>query len=360
MQRRTFVLTAGAAAAAAAAQSLNEVRLDNGHMRVTLLPSGARISSVVLADDKTGMNPLWDPGPKNNSPALGHFPCLDGFGSPSPEERAAGFPGHGEAVRCAFEAQSQSSDLLVLTGTLPLAQERVTRTFRLPKGSNALWVRTKVESLLSIDRPIAWAEHATIGSPFLEPRLTVVDVSGTRSQTRPYTAKAQHRLASNREFTWPNAPLTDGSSVDIRAVPPSPDSGDHTTTVVTGDWAFVSAIHTTKNLLVAWIWKAADFPWLQNWESYPNTGRLARGLEFSTQPFDLPRRQVVQMHRLLDTPTYRWLPAKSTIETEFAMVWTRVPEGFSQVARISSEGGRIALHDASGRSVPISAPPAAG
>ena len=243
---------------------------------------------------------------------------------------------------------------------MPLAQERVTRTFLLPKGSNALWVRTKVESLLSVDRPIAWAEHATIGSPFLEPRVTVVDLSGTRSQTRPYTEKARHRLASDQAFTWPNAPLAAGGSVDLRSVPESPDSGDHTTTVVTGEWAYASAIHTSKNLLVAWIWKTADFPWLQNWESYPNTGRLARGLEFSTQPFDIPRRAAVDMHRLLDTPTVRWLPAKSSIETEFAMVWTRVPEGFRRVTRIASEGGRIALHDDGGRSVAISGPPAAG
>ena len=353
MQRRSFLYAAGAAAAYA--QAPNEVRLDNGHMRVTLLPNGARISSAILADDKTGLNPLWDPGPKHTAPGIGHFVCLDGFGSPSAEERAAGFPGHGEAVRTPFEVQSQSAESLVLSTTLPLAQERVTRTFRLPKGGNALWVRTKVESLLAIDRPIAWAEHATIGSPFLEPRVTVVDVSGTRSQTRPYTEKGRRRLASNREFTWPNAPLADGGSVDIRSVPGSPNSGDHTTTVVAGagEWAFASAIHTTKNLMVAWIWKSAEFPWLQNWESYPSTGILARGLEFSTQPFDVPRRQVVEMHRLLDTPTFRWLPAKSAIDTEFAMVWTRVPEGFTRVARITSAGGQIALHDASGRQVTV-------
>ena len=353
MRRRAFLYAAGAAAAYS--QTSNEVRLENGMLRVTVLPQGARIPSVVFADDKTGMNPLWDPGPKSAGPGVGHFVCLDGFGSPSTEERAAGFPGHGEAVRAAFTTESQSTDSVTMSATLPLAQERVTRTFRLPKGSNALWVRTKVESLLAIDRPIAWAEHATIGSPFLEPLLTAVDVSGTRSQTRPYTDRGRHRLAPNREFTWPNAPLADGGSVDIRVAPPSPNSGDHTTTVVagTGEWAFASAIHTTKNLMVAWIWKSADFPWLQNWESYPNTGRLARGLEFSTQPFDVPRRQVVEMHRLLDTPTFRWLPAKSTIETEFAMVWTRVPEGFTRVTRISTEGDKISLHDASGRSIAV-------
>ena len=36
------------------------------------------------------------------------------------------------------------------------------------------------------DRPAVWAEHATIGSPFLAPQITVVDVSATRSQIRPY------------------------------------------------------------------------------------------------------------------------------------------------------------------------------
>ena len=39
-----------------------------------------------------------------------------------------------------------------------------------------------------------------------------------------------------------------------------------------------------------------------------------RGMEFATQPYDLTRREVIQANSMFDTPTYRWLPAKSEDE----------------------------------------------
>ena len=50
---------------------------------------------LILNDDRGGVNPLLAD--------LGHFVCVDGFGPVSPEERAAGLPGHGEAHRVAWK-----------------------------------------------------------------------------------------------------------------------------------------------------------------------------------------------------------------------------------------------------------------
>ena len=43
-------------------------------------------------------------------------------------------------------------------------------------GENIVYVESRLENLLGFDRPVNWAEHATIGSPFLESGATVVDV----------------------------------------------------------------------------------------------------------------------------------------------------------------------------------------
>ena len=45
------------------------------------------------------------------------------------------------------------------------------------------WTR-EVENLLAIDRPISWAEHATIGPPFLEPGKVIVDMPADRCRVR--------------------------------------------------------------------------------------------------------------------------------------------------------------------------------
>ena len=340
-------------------QSVSEgpaaLSLSNDRIEVSILSVGATVASVILKDDPDKLNPLWNP--RRPGSGYGHFLCLDGFGAPSPEEAKAGLPGHGEAVRQSFSPSTEpGSRAVTLTAVLPIAQERLTRTYSMVDGAPVLYVRSRLESLLGIDRPLVWAEHATIGSPFLEAGITAVDVSGTQSQTRPYGQQQQRRLANNVSFSWPNAPLADGGTADLRVAPVPPKSGDHTTTLMEpqSEWAWATAIHPRRKVMVAWVWLRNDFPWLQNWEWYRPDG-MARGLEFSTQPFDIPRREAVGMHKLFDTPTYRWLPAKSAVETQFAIVYTRVPDGFAKVSAVRVGGGQIVFVSGGGQELAVAA-----
>jgi hypothetical protein len=72
---------------------------------------------------------------------------------------------------------------------------------------------------------------------------------------------------------------------------------------------------------------------------------MARGMEFSTQPFDLPRREVVTTGTMFDTPLYRWLPAKSSVKTRFLLFYAHVPNGFTKVDDIKVENGQILIID---------------
>lgn len=335
------------------------VALANDRVEVLILPQGATIASIILKDDPAGLNPLWNPGEKSGAIGIGHFLCLDGFGQTSPQEQKAGLPFHGEAMRAAFKRESGDAASVTFSARLPLVQERVTRTYRLRPGENVLYVRTRVESEVAFDRPMVWAEHGTIGSPFLKRGVTAMDIGGTRSQTRVWKDRGrgpvQRRLASGREFQWPAAPTLDGAAVDLRTAPQQPGSGDHTTTLIdpSRTYGFATALHPGKRLLVGWIWRRADFPWLQNWEHYPAEGVLARGLEFATQPFDIPRREAVALAGMFDAPVFRWLPAKSVIEADFILFYTRVPEGFARVKDVRVSDGTIVLDDGTGNSVEL-------
>jgi hypothetical protein len=219
------------------------------------------------------------------------------------------------------------------------------------EGENIVYVNSRLESLLGFDRPAVWAEHATIGSPFLEPGITVVDMPAVKAKTRPYNnarpGRLPHRLPSGVEFTWPNAPALTGGSVDLRAAPVDPNSGDHTTSLMdpSRKFVFVTALHPSKRLVLGYVFRASDFPWIQSWENYPANGKLARGLEFSTQPFDVPRREAVQLGSLFEAPTYRWLPAKSAIDSVFLMFYARIPDGFTRVDDVQLENNRIVVSD---------------
>jgi hypothetical protein len=340
------------------------VVLSTSKLGVTVMTKGSTLASLTLNDDSEKLSPLWNPmrmarelgRPVTFDGGAGHFVCVDGFGPASAEERAAGLPFHGEAHTETFAVHSErhgSSVAVTLTATLPIVHEVFTRTFRVIDGENVVHVESELESLLGFDRPVNWAEHATIGSPFLEAGVTVVDVSGSRSRTRPYTSvengDVQRRLKPDQDFTWPLAPGLDGKMVDLRQTPEHPHFLDHAATLLYPDseLGWVTAINPKKRLIVGYVFRRADCPWLQYWGNYRPTQKMARGMEFSTQPFDVPRREAVTAGTMFGVPTYRWLPAKSKIKTRFLIFYARIPEGFNKVDDVTIENGRIVILDRS-------------
>ncbi len=376
----TLALTLASAAATAQVvephsyRGRSSFRIASDLVELVVLTGGGSIASITLPDDGEALNPLWDSlrgdrqqgRAERESGAVGHFVCVDGFGPPSEQERAAGLQGHGEAHRLEWSTEFAGAEdgaaVLRQRVMLPRVRETLRREIRVARGESVAYVRSTLESLLDFDRPVNWAEHATIGSPFLDRGVTVVDISPARAITRPRDAASRnglaHRLASGTEFEWPQAPARAGGTVDLRAAPEASHSLDHTGHRLDPDaeWSWVTALHPGKRLLLGYLFRAAEFPWLQTWEHYPRDGLMARGLEFGTQAFDLPRRDVITQGRLFDTPLYRWLPARSTIRAGYLVFLARTPEGFLGVDRVEWESGVLRLTDSrSGQRVELRA-----
>ncbi len=343
-------------------EGLDAFLLSNGALELTVLSQGSTFARVVLADDPEKLSPLWDPTRvarelgKEHAPesAQGHFICVDGFGPVSPEEEAAGLPGHGEAHGCKFEVKSYAKEgrttTLTLTTKLPLTQEFFTRTVRMVDGENVAYVESELESLLAFDRPACWAEHATVGPPFLKLGVTVVDISAQRAKTRPYILENEgmpHRFPSDKDFIWPDAPGLHTPKVNVRETPTELNSGDHYACLMDTSrrLVFITFLNPDKRLLLGYLFKPQEFPWTQSWEYYPPDGNLAHGLEFSTQPFDVPRREVVQLNSLFGAPVYRWLPARTRIQSHFLMFYAHTPEGMRGVDDVRLENGQIIVED---------------
>jgi len=333
----------------------------NDRLSLAIRTEGGAMVRLVLNDDPAAVNPLHT--------GLGHFVCVDGFGPVSREERAAGLPGHGEAHIVPWTVTSSEktgaaparTTTVSFSATLPLVQEIFHRTIRVVDGENVVYIDSELENQLAFDRPVNWGEHATIGSPFLELGKTVVEMSATRAMTRSHDSQSDappHRLASFKPFNWPMAPALTGELIDVRPTPGTMPIGDHTTSLMdpARRLVFVTALNADRRLLLGYVFRREEYPWTQLWESYPSSDRLARGLEFATQPFDLPRREVIQTNALFDTPTYRWLPAKSRIASSFLMFYTRTPDGFHTVSDVVLDGGKLTVEDrGSGKRVVLTA-----
>lgn len=346
--------------------------VENDKIELLVLNRGGAFASLLLKDDASKTNPMWNPialarqsgGPQRFGDSIGHFVCVDGFGPVSKEEQAAGLNGHGEAHRQPWNQVSAGKNGKVQQITwqakLPLLQEVFTRKVEVVDGEQVVYVESSLESELAFDRPANWAEHATIGYPFLKPEVTVVDASVGRCETRPHNGTPPNRrLISEKEFTYPNAPLRNGSgSVNLRAVPAKPDSMDHTGCLIdpARRLGFVTAINLEKGLMLGYVFRREEYPWLQEWMNYPSNLALSRGLEFGTQPFDVPRRETVEMGKLFGVPAFRWLPAKSKIGSRFLFFYARVPQGFAQVDDVQVQGGELIVEDRkSGQKVRLAA-----
>lgn len=324
------------------------VLLTNDKLELTIQATGGTFSKLLLRNGEA-TSPLA---------AIGHFLALDGFGAPSEQERAAGMPFHGEASKQIVKVISSNPSSAVLETALPLVQETLTRTIELVEGENVVYVTSALASGLSADRPISWAEHATIGPPFLDKGKTVVDMPALQCRVRPFKpGPIPGRLVYERDFHWPLAPTSDGGQADLRLVPTDKNYLDLASCQMDPKRtvAFVTALNLEKHLLFGYAFRRADFPWLMSWMNYTGTPQAARGMEFSTQPFDISHQETVAMSPLFGTPTFRWLPAKTKLETRFLMFYVRVPDAFTRIDDVQVADGKLTIIDHSGQRMVMAA-----
>jgi hypothetical protein len=318
-------------------------QIENEILRVTVLHGGGHIAEVF--DKRAGVSPLWIPHWPSTEPSefqeerpnrygtgddarllagiMGHNLCLDLFGGPSRDEAAAGFTVHGEASVNHYEI-TESQDKLMTSLTLPLAQLRFSRSIQLH--GEQLRIQESVENLTAMDRPLAWTQHVTLGPPFLDPASTLFDASMSRSIAFDTDTGFDAYLSPRIEFDWPMAPRSGGGFADLRQMKATAPASGFTTHQADPqrEHAHFTAFSAQFRLAFSYIWKRADFPWLGIWEENcsrkhsPWDGRtVTRGMEFGVSPFPETRREMIERNRLMDAPTYKWLPAYGRLEAEY-------------------------------------------
>ena len=341
---------------------------------VSVLQGGGHICGLGL-NSVPGVNPLWRPqwttidpelytpskhrrvyGPPPDGKLLagiaGHSLSFDHFGPPSTQETAAGLTTHGEAPSLKWGLLKKSDSprpTLQYGRTLPEAQIDFRRTISVDRSKPIIYCEEQATNLSVYDRPISWNEHVTFGPPFLECENTVFDMPATRSKVCPPGYSERISLQPDAEFVWPKAPTKQGLTADLRKTRDQ-KFGHYTAQLLDPslEIAFISACNPSQRFLVVYVFRRADFPWVGNWEERHNRTEppwkartFCRGIEFSTTPFAIPRRDTIDQGLLFGERTYRWLPAKSGQTIRFLILLFRAPEGFAGVKEVSTQEGTI-------------------
>lgn len=346
----------------------------NDRVTIIVARGGGHVAGMTLNAGKgAGLNPLWLPPWKSEEPGgwkdsagyygeapgaalleciLGHNICLDFFGAPTAAETLAGIPVHGEAPVRTWRLVEKGVGKLAYSTHLPMANLDATRMIALAPGSSALWITETVVNRSPFDRPIGWQQHVTLGPPFLAARQTVFDTNGTWSQVYPHEFSKGERLKRGAEFEWPVAEAANGDQVDLRAFPSAAKNSDFTATLIPADqkWGWFTALNTRTGVMIGYVWPRADFPWLGNWEENhfrsgkPWNGQaVARGMEFGTTPFPDSRKDAVTLGKLHNTPTYRWISAKSARTVGYGAFIAAVPPRTTGAKSVTVNGDAITV-----------------
>ena len=307
----------------------------------------------------TSVNPLWVPpwpsiepsryDPKKNpeygsnaeskllAGLMGHNLCMDIFGGPSEEEAAAGMTVHGEASVAKYDIQV-ADGAVIQAAAFSQAQLRFRRKISFVAPS-VIRFEEEVENLSASDRPIAWTQHVTLGDPFVKPGKTQFRAPATKSKVieSDFTSGKGY-MKIGAEFDWPQVPHIKSGTVDMRTFVDLPVSGAFSTHLMDPkrEDAFFLAWSPESKVLIGYVWKRTDFPWLGIWEENhcrtapPWGGKtITRGMEFGVSPMPETRRQMIERGSLFGVPGYRWIPARKTVRAQYrAFVTTadKIPE----------------------------------
>jgi len=275
---------------------------------------------------------------------FGHFLCLDRWGPPSEAEGRSGMPYHGEAPNVLWRSQgelrTEAGFITASAGAkLPLAGLSVKRTLRLSTTQAYCLVREEVHNDNPLGRIFNMVQHPTIGRPFLD-ETTQVDCNGRRGFAQGGAGPDPEEPSSY----WPQVLNRDGQAVNLRHLTSDPNPNVVSFTIE-GDWGWITAATPGQGLLIGYLWRTSDYPWVSVWRDVQAGKPAARGLEFGTTGLHQPFPILTRKGTIFGRPLFEHLDAGETRTKSYAMFLSPVPKDFGGVASLEVKGTRLILHE---------------
>ncbi|MBI1356164.1 MAG: DUF4432 family protein [Acidobacteria bacterium] len=346
LTRRSLLAAAAAATAApAAVKTMHQGRPalvlkgDRAGLVVDLL-GGSFVDFRLASKD---LNPLvWaNEGPTGEARSMSHFLCLDRWGLPSEAEKANGMPGHGEATKVPWttlrEPARQGRFIeAALSARLPMAGLRVERTVRLSAEGTAFHVEETVTNENKLGRIYNMVQHPTVGPPFLD-EDTVVDSNARQG----FMQSSPMPNPEHPTVVWPQA-LQGAQPVDLRRLhdDPLPNVVSY---VLDEEMGWVTAASPSKGLLVGYVWKTAEYPWLSMWRHVADSKPLARGLEFGTTGLHQPYGILVEKGRIFGRKLFDHLDTGESKTRSFTGFLAEIPSDFQGVQKVTADDRKATI-----------------
>ena len=222
-----------------------------------------------------------------------------------------------------------------MSARLPMAGLRVERTLTLLEGAAAFRVEETVTNENKLGRVYNMVQHPTIGPPFLDAQ-TLVDSNARQG----FMQSSPMPNPERPEIVWPMA-LKDAQAVDLRRLSDDP-LPNVCSFVVDEDLGWVTALSPTHGLVLGYVWRTSDYPWLNIWRHVADGKPLARGLEFGTTGLHQPFPALVRKGSIFGRPLLDYLDAGESRARSYAAFLAAAPRDFAGVGAVEAEN-RLAI-----------------
>ncbi|RVU02043.1 hypothetical protein EOD41_08825 [Mucilaginibacter limnophilus] len=330
------------------------ITLKNNKASVTVDLNGGGIVDFHLTEND--INPLTfrfaaEQMPENNRGACyqGHFACIGRWGQPSEGEIKAGHPNHGQAAMSQWEKLDEGDAFLKMKVNCPLDGLSTLHMLALSVSAPVFRVTETVKNINPLGRLYNVVQHPTLAAPFLD-EATRVDCNATFGinydfDTNPleYASEWPQGMCKDHEPMSLNTPDVANSSVFSFIVDKESEFG------------WVTAYSPFHNLLLGYIWKRTEYPWISLWQHFENDRIKYRGIEFGTTGIHKPFNEILEHDntRLFGEKTLWHIDAGEEVSCSYT-AFLHQPEGeFTGVKNVSLQNGILAIKSLQGELIEL-------
>ena len=260
------------------------VTLRNANAELATDPFGGAITRFVIGNNINPLSFSFSPGqmPENNRGGAvyqGHFACIGRWGEPSASEIQEGLPNHGEPANILWQVNEAKEKYLNMEVQAKREGLHVERICRLDEEAAAFLMKEKVTNIQGNNRPFNMVQHPTLAAPFLDEH-TNIDCNGAEGFNQ-----ADYKNVLENSLFW-----NEGKMTALRRQQMHQDAVFSFIVNKKDRFGWITAWSATYNLLLGYIWKRTDYPWIHHWQNFNHGMIQYRGIEFGTagihQPFD--------------------------------------------------------------------------
>ncbi len=309
------------------------VKMGNSKIELMVNLNGGSYFDFHLKD--LPVNPIsWRGSKPGELMFMGHFVCFDRWGPPSVAEKANGFRHHGEVNTQSWKllAAPQIKDgtsTCSMMCQLPMAGLQLTRKIEISVDEPVFYVTEEIKNLNKNGRMFNIVQHVSIAPPFLN-KSTLFD----NNSLQGFEDRGDGSLNQDETILkWPQADHN-GEKVNLRQFEEDWPNVSSFVYSQNDKYGWVTACNPGKKLMLGYIWKTEDYPWINFWRSMENGVPMAFGMEFGTTGLHEPFPVVAKKGKIFDHNIYAFIDANEVISKSFTAFLAKIPEDYKGVEKI--------------------------